>query len=44
MPKVSKGHLKKDKSEAKSIYRAAEKVESNAKKLMERDKKVKRGK
>jgi hypothetical protein len=44
MPKVSKGHLKNDKKESKSIYRAAEKIEKQSEKLMERDKKVKKGK
>lgn len=42
MPKVSKAHLKKDKKESKAIYKCAEKIESNAEKLMERDKKVKK--
>jgi hypothetical protein len=44
MPKVSKAHLKKDKKESKAIYNAAENIEKNAKKLMERDKKVKKRK
>ena len=42
MPKVSRTHLKKDKKESKAIYNAAEKIEKNAEKLMDRDKKVKR--
>lgn len=42
MPKVSKKHLNKDKANAKSIYKSAEKIEKNAEKLLERDKKVKK--
>lgn len=42
MPKVSKEHLKSDKKEARAIYKAAEKVEKNAKKLLSRDKGVKK--
>ena len=41
MPMVTKGHLKKDKGNAKAIYKAAEKIENKAEKLLERDKKVK---
>lgn len=44
MPKVSKEHIKKDTKESKVIYDAAEKIEKNAKKLMSRDKKVKKSK
>ncbi len=44
MPKVTTGHLKNDKKESKAIYKAAEKIEGQAKKLMERDKRVKKGK
>lgn len=44
MPKVSRTHLKKDKKESKAIYNAAEKIEKNAEKLMDRDKKVKKRK
>lgn len=41
MHKVTKGHLNKDKKEAKTMYKAAEKIEKGAKKMMARDKKTK---